>query len=75
MKILTRTVYDGGTTKFLHREIVTTKRWSVSWHPHTAACRYGYYSNWRCMKSGGLAVQLNIPLIGDFSLWGHWQPL
>jgi hypothetical protein len=73
MKIMTQTVYDGGRKYPLNWELITTKRWSLSWHPHTKECRYGWYHN-RTLAGGGLWMQLNLPLLGDFGLWQHWQP-
>ncbi len=52
-------------------KITPTKRWSLSWHPHTKECRYGWYHN--RTRGGGLWMQLNIPLLGDFGLWQHWR--
>lgn len=40
--------------------------WSLQWHPHTKACRYGWYYN---PNRTGLTVSLNLPILGDFSLW------
>lgn len=47
--------------------IAARKGWSIQWHKHTKACRYGLYTNLR--THGGLVAALNLPLLGDFSLW------
>lgn len=47
--------------------IAARKGWALQWHKHTKACRYGLYTNLR--THGGLVVALNLPLLGDFSLW------
>jgi hypothetical protein len=40
--------------------------WSLSWHPRNPSCKVGFYNNRsRC----GLVGCLNLPVIGDFSLW------
>lgn len=69
MKFMTQTVYDGGGTHPLHWRLASTKRWSLDWHPHTKECRYGWYHN--SSGNGGLWMQLNIPLLGDFGLWRY----
>ena len=73
MKILTRSIYDGGRTYPLHLELISTKRWSLSWHPHTSACKYGWYHN-RTLTGGGLWMAMNLPILGDFALWQHYIP-
>ena len=47
--------------------IAARKGWALQWRKHTKACRYGLYTNLR--THGGLVVALNLPLLGDFSLW------
>lgn len=73
MTFLTKTVYANGNTYFLNRELMSCKSWSLSWKPHVKECRYGWYHN-RTLNSGGLWMALNIPILGDFALWKHWNP-
>ena len=47
--------------------IIGRKKWALQWHKHTPVCRYGLYTNLRV--HGGLVAALNLPLLGDFSLW------
>lgn len=41
--------------------------WSLHWHPHAKSCRYGLYLNLRAPC--GLVACLNLPLLGDWSVW------
>lgn len=65
MKILQRAECDGTLTDGWI--LIMTSNWSLCWHKHAKSCRYGVYVNWsgRC----GLKACLNIPFIGDFSIW------
>lgn len=73
MKFLVRSTYADGKTYFWNRELIVTRKWSLSWHPHVSACRYGWYSNPQ-VRYGGLRAALNLPLLGDFALWFYYQP-
>lgn len=70
MTILTRTTYADGRKYWLSWTLISTKWWSLDWHPHTKGCKYGWYHN--KTLSGGLWMNLNLPLFGDFSLWKHY---
>lgn len=74
MKILTKTIYEDGKTYPLCLNLIACKSWSISWHPHVRVCRYGWYRNGNPKLSGGLWMNLNLPILGDFSLWKHWNP-
>ena len=52
--------------------IIATRKWSLSWHPHTKECRYGWYHN-KTLLGGGLWMALNLPILGDFALWKNWE--
>lgn len=72
MKLLVKSVYANGNTYFFNRELIATRKWSLSWHPHTKACRYGWYHN-KTLLGGGLWMALNLPILGDFALWKNWE--
>lgn len=64
-----RVTYDGKPVNWMWN-LFGCRRWVVSWHPHNKTCRYGFYHN----KGGtiGLKAALNVPLLGDFSVWLSW---
>lgn len=41
--------------------------WALSWGKREPKCKVGVYTNWRA--NCGLKACMNIPVIGDFSLW------
>lgn len=43
------------------------RSWLVSRSRHNKSCRYGVYFNRTCRT--GLKACINLPVIGDFSLW------
>lgn len=65
-----RVTRDGKPVEELHFNLFGTRRWHVAWHPHNPTCRYGTYLN----RGGtiGLKACLNLPILGDFSLWLTW---
>jgi hypothetical protein len=48
------------------------KRYRIQRIPHVSVCRYGLYTNLKVHS--GLVIGLNLPIIGDLSLWRYWVP-
>lgn len=68
--ILSHPTHDGETIAEIWDLISLETRmrhWKLSWHRHAQGCRYGLYTNLKVRY--GLFACLNIPMLGDFSIW------